>query len=115
MFLGRRWGSKHRVQRPCSACINKGWGAGGQGRAPTPIEAQQLCLGFLDDSEDSALVQRHQCSCCREKELNDAHPAFARAVCAVLELNPHFLPISKITAVAMITHERLGAESSGSP
>ncbi len=102
----------------------------GQGRELTPAEALQLHVAFKcmqpkvqlveqdteeesHDLPDAAFEARNQCSCCREQDLNAAEPAFARAVCAVLDLNPYFLSTSKMIAFASITHERLGVHCSG--
>lgn len=52
------------------------------------------------------------CRCCRAKFVqSELQPAFARAACAVLGLNPLALPVEKILALSMLAHHRLGALS----
>jgi hypothetical protein len=102
----------------------------GQARELTPAEASQLRVAFQSkqpkvqlveqdngegsqDLPDAAFEARHQCSCCRKQDLRAAEPSFARAICAVLDLNPYLLSTSKMIAFASITHERLGVHCSG--
>ena len=53
-----------------------------------------------------------QCPGCRARYIeNEVQPAFARAVCAVLGLNPLTLAKEKSLAFSMLSHDRLGVKS----